>query len=198
MTTTTPEPDQTPDPAAGRSALLMIDLQEDFLSSPGLSPRRAGLLAGVRWWVDQARRHDALVLDVRTVLPQDPATWALNMRDDEQPVALEGTPGSDRVHELADVDALVVVKRRDDAFLGTGLVDVLHEHGVDRLVLAGVATQACVAMTAASAYAHDLRVSLAGGAVASADDRAHEEALRWLADEYRQEVAEPRGGWPYA
>lgn len=208
MTTpTTPETDpsssepsttgpSTPGPSS--TALVLIDLQEDFLSTPGLARRRAGLLAAVHWWVGQARRHAAPVVEVRTVLPRDPATWALNMRDDDSPVALEGTDGAGPVSELADVDTILVTKRRDDAFLDTELLEVLRAHDVDRLLLAGVATQACVAMTAASAYAHDFRVSLAGGAVASDDDHAHQEALRWLAEEYRQDVREPREGWPTA
>lgn len=180
------------------NALVLIDLQEDFLSAPGLAERRAALVDGVRAWVDLAREAGAFVLDVRTVVPEDESTWALNMRDDGQPVALEGTPGVERVAELADVDAVVVTKRRDDAFLGTTLVDLLEEHGVEHVVLAGVSTQACVAMTAASAYAHDLRVRLAGGAVASEDPQSHDAALRWLEAEYRQEVADPADGWPFA
>ena len=179
-------------------ALVLIDLQEDFLSAPGLAEQRAALVEGVRAWVDLARGAGAVVLDVRTVVPEDESTWALNMRDDGQPVALEGTPGVERVAELADVDAVVVTKRRDDAFLGTTLVDLLEEHDVEHVVLAGVSTQACVAMTAASAYAHDLRVRLAGGAVASEDPQSHDAALRWLEAEYRQEAADPADGWPFA
>ncbi|WP_370200761.1 cysteine hydrolase family protein [Aeromicrobium sp.] len=200
MTTPTPpDADRTDtDPDRSTTALVLIDLQEDFLSAPGLARRRAGLLAAVHWWVGQARRHGAPVVEVRTVLPEDPTTWALNMRDDDSPVALEGTDGAGPVSELADVDTILVTKRRDDAFLGTELLEVLRAHDVDRLLLAGVAPQACVAMTAASAYAHDFRVSLAGGAVASDDDHAHQEALRWLAAEYRQDVREPREGWPTA
>jgi nicotinamidase-related amidase len=194
LTTEDPTTDApTPTP---RDALVLIDLQEDFLSAPGLQEQRAELVAGVRRWLDLARAVDALVLEVRTVVPEDQSTWALNMRADQQPVALEGTPGAERVAELADVEAVSVVKRRDDAFLGTDLVRTLEEHGVERIVVAGVSTQACVAMTAASAYAHDLRVSLAGGAVASEDARKHDDALRWLEDEYRQPLADPDDGWP--
>ena len=79
----------------------------------------------------------------------------------------------------------------------TGLAALLRGHGIDHLVVAGVSTQACVAMTAASAYAHDLSVVLAGEAVASDDAHAHTEAIRWLADEYRQPVADPADGWPH-
>lgn len=189
--------DDPADDARGpRSALVLIDLQEDFLDAPGLRERRHTLLRAVRHWVDLAEGAGALVVEVRTELPDDPEAWALNMREDGQPVALAGTPGASRVSELADLEMTTVLKRRDDAFLGTGLAALLRGHGIDHLVVAGVSTQACVAMTAASAYAHDLSVVLAGEAVASEDAHAHTEAIRWLADEYRQAVADPAGGWP--
>jgi nicotinamidase-related amidase len=180
-----------------RSALVLIDLQEDFLDAPGMRERRPALLRAVRRWVDLAEAAGAPVIEVRTELPEDPEAWALNMREDGQPVALAGTPGASRVSELADLEMTTVLKRRDDAFLGTGLAALLRGHGIDHLVVAGVSTQACVAMTAAIAYAHDLSVVLAGEAVASDDAHAHTEAIRWLADEYRQPVADPADGWPH-
>ncbi len=170
-------------------ALLLIDLQEDFLGAPGLAERRRELLDQVQRWVDLAARRAVPVIEVRTELPRDPSAWALNMREDHHPVALEGTDGTARAHEL-DVDPVAVVrKRRDDAFLGTDLDDRLTELGAQDLVLCGVSTEACVALTAAQAYARDYRVRL--GAVASADQRAHAQALAWLAEQYRQSHVTP-------
>jgi len=169
-------------------ALLLIDLQEDFFEPPGLAEARAGVVAETRRWVEHAHEIGASVLEVRTEVPEDDSTWALNMRDDQQPVALEGTAGARRVAELADLDVPTIVKRRDDAFLGTDLESWLHELHAERLVVAGISTEACVAVTAASAYARDFRVALAGGAVASADPQSHEQALDWLATQYRQVV----------
>lgn len=172
-------------------ALLLIDLQEDFFDPPPLAERRAEIAAGVRRWVDWARSRSLPVIEVRTVLPDDRTTWALNMREDDQPVVLEGTPGAERIAELDFVPDLEILKRRDDAFHGTDLLDRLHALGVDELVIGGVATEACVAMTAASAYAHDLKVSIADGAVGSPDAEAHRQALGWLEQQYRQRVVHP-------
>lgn len=197
-TTAASRDDRTTNDADGhRSALVLIDLQEDFLDAPGMRERRPALLRAVRHWADLAEAVGALVVEVRTELPEDPRAWALNMREDGQPVALAGTRGASRASELADLEMTTVLKRRDDAFLGTELAALLRGRGIDHLVVAGVSTQACVAMTAASAYAHDLSVVLAGEAVASDDAHAHAEAIRWLADEYRQPVADPADGWPH-
>jgi len=170
-------------------ALLLIDLQEDFFTPPSLARQRSAVVDAVRCWVDVAVEADAMVLEVRTEVPDDPAAWALNMRDDGHPVALHGRPGTRRLDELTDLHVdTTIVKRRDDAFVGTDLAHVLRSAGVENVTIAGVSTEACVALTAAGAYARDFRVSLAGDAVASASSSAHEQALAWLASQYRQPV----------
>ena len=172
-------------------ALLLIDLQEDFLTPPELREQRSDLVRAVQRWTDWAREHDVPIIEVRTVLPDDKTTWALNMRDDDQPVVLEGTPGAETLTELDLRPDLEIVKRRDDAFHGTDLLDRLRALDVDELVIGGVVTEACIAMTAASAYAHDFRVQIAEDAVTSADADAHRAALKWLRDQYRQDVVSP-------
>lgn len=168
-----------------RCALVLIDLQEDFLGAPGLREQRDDLVAAAAAWVAWATDRGMPVVEVRTVLPLEEDSWALNMRDDMQPVVLDGTPGSFRAHELEFTPDVSLEKRRDDAFHGTNLAQALHELGVDQVVLLGVSTEACVAMTGASAYAHDFRVVVARDAVASADRTAHDAALLWLEEQYR-------------
>lgn len=173
-------------------ALLLIDLQEDFLAPEPLARRREDLVAAVRRWTEAAADQRAHVIEICTRVPDDPAAWALNMRDDGTPVALQDDPGSRRLDELADLQVTATIdKRRDDAFVGTELEHLLRSKHVEQLVIAGVSTEACVALTAAGAYARDFRVSLAGGAIASADDDAHRAALTWLKEQYRQDVVEP-------
>ncbi|MCD9154833.1 cysteine hydrolase family protein [Aeromicrobium duanguangcaii] len=172
-------------------ALIVIDLQEDFLNPPPLREQRSAIVRSVQEWTDWARRSDVPIVEVRTVLPQDKSTWALNMREDDQPVVLERTQGAELLAELDLRPDVTILKRRDDAFHGTDLLERLHELDVDELVIAGVVTEACIAMTAASAYANDFLVWIAEGAVTSADEKAHRAALLWLKEQYRQEVVSP-------
>lgn len=174
----------TIDPGA-RCALLLIDLQEDFLGAPGIREQRDDLVEAVRGWVDWAKTSGSAVVEVRTVLPLDDEAWALNMRDDRQPVVLDGTPGTFRAHELDVEPDVELTKTRDDAFHGTDLAQVLADLEVGQVVLAGVSTEACIAVTGASAYAHDLRVVVARDAVTSGDRKAHDAALLWLKEQYR-------------
>lgn len=161
------------------------------MNPPPLAEQRDELVRAVQRWIDWARDTESPIIEVRTVLPRDKTTWPLNMREDDQPVVLEGTDGIARLHELDVQSDLSIEKRRDDAFHGTDLLDRLHALDVDELVIGGIVTEACIAMTAATAYAHDLKVSMADGAVTSYDKKRHTAALKWLEEQYRQEVVTP-------
>jgi nicotinamidase-related amidase len=169
------------------SALLLIDLQHDYFANDELERCREDLVKACRLLAERARGAGAPVIEAQTVHAHDKSTWALNMLEDDQGMALEGTEGAARVDGLPDVD-LVLTKTRDSAFHGTDLAQWLAERGVRRLVLAGVSTESCIAATATDAYAHDLEVVLVQDATASVEWRLHDQTLERLAAQYRQEV----------
>lgn len=171
-----------------RTALLVVDLQEDYFADPDLARHRTGLVRAVNQLVRSAARAGAPAVEVRTEHRHDRSTWARNMLQDDQGVALLGTPGVARLPELAPVPT-VVTKTRDSAFFRTSLADLLASEGVGRVVLAGVSTESCIAVTATDAYAHDLHVVLVEDAIGCADDDLHDHTLRMLARLYRQDVA---------
>jgi nicotinamidase-related amidase len=169
------------------TAVLLIDLQNDYFADDELARCRDDLVAACNDLVDGARAAGALVVELRTVHARDKSTWALNMLDDDQGMALEGSHGVQRVDGLRDAD-LVLNKTRDSAFYGTELAEVLAAHGVGRIVLAGVSTESCIAATAIEGYARDLRVVLVRDATASVQAELHEQLLERLHGQYRQEV----------
>lgn len=179
--------------ASTTTALLVIDLQEGYFSAPELAAIRDRVVAASIEAAAAARAAGALVVEVRTVHSEDPTTWALNMREDECPFMIRGT---DDVRPVGELDAVrpdgpdddwgVVEKTRDSAFHGTDLLDLLRSRGVERIALAGISTESCVATTAADAYAHDLRVLLVEGAVLTPDAERHHSSLQHLEDLYRQ------------
>lgn len=166
-------------------AVILIDLQRDFFVSSHLAEVREALLGNVNSLVRRAVELHVPVINVRTEHRVDRSTWALNMREDNQGVVLEGTRGAQPLEELLS-GTIEVVKTRDSAFYRTDLADVLDERRITELVLAGVSTEACVSVTAADAYARDFRVTLAADCIDSADPDAHEPALSWLNSQYRQ------------
>lgn len=170
------------------TALVLIDLQHDYFADDELARCRDDLLARCNELVDRARSAGAAVVEVQTVHRHDKSTWALNMSDDDQGMALEGTPGAARLDALQEPDHCLV-KTRDSAFHDTDLLAWLRERDVDRLVLAGVSTESCIAATATDAYAHDFRVTLVADATASVEWERHDQTLERLAQQYRHEVA---------
>jgi nicotinamidase-related amidase len=169
-------------------ALLLIDLQNDYFVDGELARCRDDLLAACNRLVERARGAGVLVVEIQTVHAHDKSTWALNMLEDDQGMALAGTHGAERLAGLLEPD-LVVVKTRDSAFHDTDLAELLASHGVHRLVLTGVSTESCVAATAIDAYARDLQATLVRDATASVDEALHEGVLERLHAQYRQTVA---------
>ncbi len=167
------------------TALLLIDLQNDYFADDELARCRDDLVAACNDLVRSARAAGAPVVEVQTVHAHDRSTWALNMLDDGQGMALEGSEGVRRVEGLLEADE-VVVKTRDSAFFRTRLDELLDAKGVDRVVLTGVSTESCIAATATDAYARNLRVVLVRDATASVTEELHEQTLDRLEKQYRQ------------
>lgn len=169
-------------------ALLVVDLQNDYFSDGELERCRDDLVATTNRLVAAAHDAGLLVVDVRT--EHDPAgsTWTLSMREDGGGPGMAGTEGVEPVAGLEIGDATTLMKTRDSAFFGTDLARLLSEHDVDRVVLAGVSTESCIAATATDAFAHDLRVTVVRDATASVEWSLHDEALARLQAQHRQDV----------
>ena len=183
-----------------RCALVIVDMQHDFVEPEGLfgsmgidlsmyadtRPRLAALLAA-------ARAAGALVIHLQnTALPDrrsdSPAQIRFNMRmhadarRDAPPLryTVPGTPGHEFVRELTPgPDDLVVRKYRSSGFWGTNLELLLRSNGIETVVVAGCTTEGCVESTARDALFNDHYVVIAEGCVAS-DDRAQHEASMLL------------------
>jgi nicotinamidase-related amidase len=167
-------------------ALVIIDMQVDYFNDSELEKCRDDLVTACNTLVERAVAAGAPVIEVRTEHRPDRSTWALNMREDDSGMVIEGTPGAEPVPSLSTGDAVTVIKTRDSAFFRTGLEDVLTAHGVESIALAGVSTESCIATTAADAYARDLRVVLVDEAVASIDPDLNRRTQEQLEQQYRQ------------
>jgi nicotinamidase-related amidase len=169
------------------TALLIVDMQNDYFADDELARCRDDLVAVCNRLIDRARAAGSPVIEVRTVHARDKSTWALNMLEDDQGMALAGSAGVERVAGLEEPDE-VVVKTRDSAFYATDLEEVLARHDVRRLVLTGVSTESCIVATATDAYARNIPVVVVRDGTASVQEELHEQVLDRLQQQYRQEV----------
>jgi nicotinamidase-related amidase len=94
--------------------------------------------------------------------------------------ALHG-PAGDLIARIAPSgEDRLVLKPRYSAFDHTPLGLILGELGTDRILLAGTATEMCVAQTAISAREVGLKVTVFADACAAVDERNERIALEYL------------------
>ncbi|MFW6773870.1 cysteine hydrolase family protein [Nocardioides sp. CPCC 205120] len=170
-------------------AVLMIDMQQGYFSDPDLEEQRPALVDACSRLVRGALDAGALVVEVVTVHEHDRSTWARNMLEDDKPFLLRGSEEAARLPGLPEVgppNGVVLEKTRDSAFHRTDLVDLLHERGIDRLLLCGISTESCIGATALDAYSHDFETVLVADAIASPSQDSHVRTLDHLGRSYRQ------------
>jgi nicotinamidase-related amidase len=79
---------------------------------------------------------------------------------------------------------LVVPKRRASVFFDTDLAELLHQRGVDTLILCGETTSGCVRATAVDAYSHGFHVVVVEEAVFDRSTLSHKVSLFDLHHKY--------------
>jgi nicotinamidase-related amidase len=187
-------------PELGRSALLIVDMQNDFVHPEGGLAWRArdnpaaGLdIAFLATTVPQVRRlGDAfraagrpVVYIVHVVKPdysdaQFPY-WRLARPGGNRSFIAENSWGARIVDELTPrEDEHVVVKKGFGGFANTQLDTVLRSKGVTTCIVAGVMTAVCVSSTVRGGVEHNYRMIVVEDAVADAVREAHDGELRIL------------------
>ena len=151
----------------GGDALLIVDPQVDFLPGGSLGvPQGDAVLAPINRLIDLYRTHALPVYVSRDWHPPLHCSFA----DQGGPWPVHCVAGSDgaRFAEALQLgDAVVVSKATTvevdaySAFNGTGLADTLHERGIRRLVVCGLATDYCVLNTVVDGLAAGFEVLLA-------------------------------------
>ncbi|WUI04181.1 cysteine hydrolase [Spirillospora sp. NBC_00431] len=191
-------PPPTPARAASRTALLVIDMQNDYCHPDGVFAQAGLRVAHLDELVGQV---NALAAAARAA--GLPVIWVRMEWDGDADVGLlaerspflrtqglrRGTWGSELLAGLDRApDDHEVIKARFDAFHGTGLRALLRDLDVGTLVTAGVRTDFCVESTVRQAFFHDLRVIVAREAVAGYFDDLHLNSLRLMGTVFAEVV----------
>jgi len=174
-----------------RDALVVIDLLQRFDHEDGdallASLRRR--LPGLRSALERARSDEVPVVYVNDLDGRWDSNAPALVAD-----ALAG-PGGDALAELAPREGdRLLLKPRYSIFDHTPLVILLRELEVERLLLAGAATEMCVVQSAIDARELGFKVTIVAEACATTD-----EELERLAFDYAERVVGARierGGAP--
>lgn len=166
-----------------RSALLVVDMQEFFLSpgSPAFMPQalpalaKAGQLAA---FFREAGRPVFFTAHAH----EDPALDGGLMTLWWKKVCRAGTPEAAISPALAPLEGEVFQKCRYSAFTNSQLAEKLRDLGVDSLVIAGLKTNLCVESTVRGAFDLGFMCIAAGDAMAARTEELHQASLTGMAD----------------
>jgi len=187
------------DPA--RTALVIIDMQRDFLEPGGFGETLGNDITQLQRAVDPCKAVLAAARDTGMLVVHTREGHLPDLSDappakvergkpslrigDPGPmgrILIRGEPGHDIVDELAPAPGeLVIDKPGKGAFYATGLGEALTQRGIDALLVCGVTTEVCVHTTIREANDRGYRCLAVSDACASYFPEFHEIGLRMIA-----------------
>jgi nicotinamidase-related amidase len=163
----------------GRTALVVVDMQNDFVSEGGslLVPDARATIPAISGLLELARSRGMRVVYSQDTHRDGDPEWQIWPEH-----AREGSWGWEIVDALAPAPGeTVITKIRYDAFYGTPLDHLLRLWGIDTLVICGTVANICVHYTAASAALRWYDVVIPRDATSALDPFDLESSLRQTA-----------------
>jgi ureidoacrylate peracid hydrolase len=174
------------------SALIIVDVQNDFCHTDGTSARMGldvsavqSVVPGIVTLIELARAHGIQRIYLRGEHNRwfDSPTWVArgaagqSIHAERVPYVRSGTWGADFFVVEPTDEELVIVKHRYSGFAFTPLELALQTLGVETVLLCGTSTHVCVEATARDAIMRGYRPVIVSDCVASGQSHLHEAAL---------------------
>lgn len=172
------------------SALLVIDIQNDFCHSKGSLAqfgrdvsKNQEVVPKIKTLIKHARKVEVPIIFVQTVQDEfrNSDVWRDRPSVDpevEIPVAQKGTWGAEFYEIYPEEKDIIIEKTRYSAFIGTDLDLVLRSLNIKSLIVTGVATNVCVESTARDGFMRDYYVTLVEDCCASFFNDLHEATIK--------------------
>ncbi|ROL65697.1 cysteine hydrolase [Pseudomonas protegens] len=175
-----------------KTALLVIDLQIDFISQEGYFAKMGYDPASIRKIIPvvntiiaSARKAGCLIIHTRQGYRADMADmtdyekWRRKRSGlDKTDVLLRSSPGFNIDPEIdVSPDDVIIDKTANGAFTYTELDHVLRAKGITHLLFSGCTTDVCVSTTLREAQDRNYQNLLIEDACASGDQYAHDAAI---------------------
>lgn len=172
-----------------KTALLIIDMQNDFVSDKGYLGLKGQSLSMVRETIpamkrllEYFRKNQMQVIYTQTLHYRYTNTenWVSRtaQKSLDPSICVPGTWGAEIIDELKPLEnEAVVVKHRYDAFLDTDLHVVLRAGGIENIVIVGTQTNLCVDTTARTSYMMDYVTVLAEDCISTPETEFHKPVL---------------------
>jgi ureidoacrylate peracid hydrolase len=195
-------PEKIRGPDIALSALIIVDMQNDFLHPDGSFGRRAAehpelgidlpflmsTIPHVKRLTNAFRAASRPVIYVAHILKHDYSDaafpyWRLRLQPatGNSTHCVEGTWGAEIIDELRPHESdHLVAKKGFGGFANTELDTILRNMGVTTCVVAGVTTCVCVSSTVRGGVEHNYSMILASDAVAEVSRETHESELKTM------------------
>jgi nicotinamidase-related amidase len=164
--------------APSTTALLVLDIQRDFLRADGRLPvdqRRApGLIDSVNAVIAAAESAGVLVVDIENAFSMFSVANIFRRFS-----AIKGSSGA-LPDERVRRGGVSLAKRSTDAFRNPKLKALLDSRGIRNLIVAGVHANGCVCATVNSALHRGYHVEVLVDGVASVSDMVTKRALAFM------------------
>ena len=170
----------------GESALLIIDMQKDFIlpGAPLEGWNCMAIVPNIAALINTFRKYDRPVFwtkhvhqgaDIGVLEPMWPSTGPKS----KEQALVKGTPGTEIISELpAPLSTeLVIEKHRYSAFYQTDLELNLRTMGIKTLVITGVHTNICCESTARDGFMRDFQILSVSDAQTAITKELHQAAL---------------------
>ena len=170
-----------------RCALLVIDVQNDFCADGGWYSgnndlrKIQSMVPRLDSFLKEARAQGVLTVLIKTIYNEHVISPVMKekllKRGLELLYCVENTWGADWYVVQPESTDVVITKQRHSAFFGTELDTVLKNHGIETLILAGVATNVCVDCTARDGFARDYYIVMLSDCTATFSEDLHKSTL---------------------
>jgi alpha-ketoglutaric semialdehyde dehydrogenase len=164
-----------------KPALLLIDIQHDFLQREGLAPSPADLVLNTSRLLSAMRTSKVPVMHVHTIVRADGSDRMPHWKLQNIWACVEGTSGSHPPDELLPrEDEPVVAKQFYSAFDAPELLPLLSDLDIDTIIVAGLYAHGCIRATVLDAYAKGYQVLVVSDCIASTETEHSALSRSWL------------------
>jgi acyl-CoA reductase-like NAD-dependent aldehyde dehydrogenase len=166
-----------------KPVLLLVDLQGDFLDSPGLQPPRENLVSQTARLLQGCRQGKIPVIHIWTTISPGQDRRLPHWKKSNRWLCVAGTEGHKTPPPLQPLENETVISKTGfNGFAGGDLDAALKQSACDLVLVAGVHLHTCIRTIAAESLERSLPVIIADEAVASNDPVYAAATRRWLSE----------------
>lgn len=167
-----------------KSAILVIDIQNDFCHSKGHFGKNKfnlsyihNTIPRIQNFVKKSRSLGVKIIHIRSFMDQKFLSPSMRVRNTllgrQKGICLKGSWGAKFYKIIPEKKDIILTKHTYSAFIGTGLTEILKKRDIQSLLITGVLTNVCCESTLRDGFMLGFFTFLVEDCCASVDKKAH-------------------------